>query len=169
MPMRPAACLLVLLAAALSPMASRPAAAADACDRLAARMIRATGASVAGRIGPIAVFRAADAERMSLDCRKPARLLLGALEREPEPRFFTLVGLAAEGLAGVSAEQATVLALNTHQDSLLADAPREGRLGRFVLRCETGPRADALAPIRTVCLLTAPAARSALPPSAAAE
>ncbi|MDR7039338.1 hypothetical protein J2X36_004112 [Methylobacterium sp. BE186] len=126
---------------------------ADACDALAARMIRATGASVAGRQGSLAVFRAADADRMSLECRKPARLVLGSHEREPDRRFFTLVGLAAEGLAGAPRDEATVLALRLHQDSLLAGAPQEGSVGRASLRCETGPRGDGLGQNLTVCVL----------------
>ena len=78
--------LLVLLPVVLLPLAlaaATPARATSGCDGLTARLIRATGASLAGRAGPIAVFRAADAERMSLDCRKPARLVFGDLEREP--------------------------------------------------------------------------------------
>ncbi|AWN43354.1 hypothetical protein [Methylobacterium durans] len=126
---------------------------ADACDALAARMIRTTGASIAGRQGPLAVFRAADADRMSLDCRKPARLVLGSHEREPDRRFFILVGLAAEGLAGAPQAAATVRALQLHQDSLLTGAPQEGIVGRARLRCETGPRADGLVGNLSVCVL----------------
>ncbi|KAB1073291.1 hypothetical protein F6X51_12570 [Methylobacterium planeticum] len=125
---------------------------ADGCDALTARVIRATGASLAGRSGALAVFRAADAERMSLDCRDP-RMVFAAREREPRAPFFTLIGLAAQGLAGARAREAEVLALRLHQDSLLTSAPREGRAGRAALRCETGPRGDALSGDLTVCVL----------------
>ncbi|GEP05169.1 hypothetical protein [Methylobacterium oxalidis] len=146
---------------------------ADACDTLAARMIRATGASIAGRQGSLAVFRAADADRMSLDCRKPARVVLGSHEREPDRRFFALIGLAAEGLAGASRADAAVLGLRLHQDSLLAGAPQEGVVGRASLRCETGPRGDGLAGNLTVCVLrprepTILRSRAGLSPAASA-
>ncbi len=130
-----------------------PARAAEACDALAARVIRATGASLAGRAGPGAVFRAADAERMSLDCRAPRRMVFGSLAREPDRTFFTLIGQAAQALTGARADAVAVLALDLHQDSLLADAPRRGTAGRAALRCETGPRNDSLAGNLTVCVL----------------
>lgn len=132
-----------------------PASAADACDALTARIIRATGASLAGRAGSGAVFRAADAERMSLACRTPRRMVFGSLSREPERRFFILVGQAAETLTGAKAEAVETLALTLHQESLLTGAPRRGRAGRADLRCETGPRDDGLAGSLTVCLVTA--------------
>ncbi|WP_342164977.1 hypothetical protein [Methylobacterium sp. SD21] len=138
-------------------LAATPAAAADACDVLTAKVIRVTGASLAGRTGEYAVFRAQDAERMSLDCRSPARITLASLDREPDKAYFALVGLAARALTGTDAERAEVLALNLHQDSLLADAPRRGATGRALLLCETGPRQDALAGDLTVCRI-APAA-----------
>ncbi len=128
-----------------------PAAAADACDVLTAKVIRVTGASLAGRTGDFAVFRAQDAERMSLDCRKPARITLASLDREPGKAYFALVGLAARALTGVDAGAAEVLALNLHQDSLLADAPRRAGTGPALMQCETGPRTDALAGDLTVC------------------
>lgn len=128
-----------------------PAQAADSCDALTAKVIRVTGASLAGRTGAYAVFRAQDAERMSLDCRAPARITLASLDREPGRAYFALVGLAARALTGTDAEQATVLALSLHQDSLLADAPRRGGTGRTLMLCETGPRSDALAGDLTVC------------------
>lgn len=142
---------LLLLAALSMPAAAR----ADACDALAARVIRVTGASLAGRAQPGAVFRAADAERMSLDCRAPRRLVLGSLDREPIARYFALVGLAAKALAGADAARAEVLARRLHQDSLLASAPVQGREGRIALRCETGPRGDSLAGLLTVCVVEA--------------
>jgi hypothetical protein len=132
-----------------------PAAATDACDALTARIIRATGASLAGRAGSGAVFRAAEAERMSLACRAPRRMVFGSLAREPERRFFVLVGQAAEALAGAKAEAVETLALILHQDSLLTGAPRQGRVGQASLRCETGPRDDGLAGSLTVCVVTA--------------
>jgi hypothetical protein len=142
--------LLVVLAC----LAAAPAR-AESCDALTARVIRVTGASLAGRAEPGAVFRAADAERMSLDCRAPRRIVLGALDREPIARFFALVGLAAQALAGADAERAEILARRLHQDSLLASAAVQGRDGRLALRCETGPRADSLAGLLTVCVVAA--------------
>ena len=127
--------------------------AADSCDALTARMIRATGASLAGRTGPLAVFRAADADRMSLTCGKNSRMVFGAVERLPRRNYFVLIGLPAQGLTGTRPEDVEILALKLHQDSLLADAPREGQTGRAALRCETGPRRDALANDHTVCIL----------------
>ena len=125
----------------------------DACDRLAAAMIRATGASLAGRAGPLAVFRATDAERMSLDCRAPARMVFASRDREPPRGYYVLIGRAARALTGAEAEASEVLALRVHQDSLLADAARQGTVGKAALRCETGPRDDALAGDLTVCVL----------------
>ena len=140
----PAACLIGLGLTA-------PAVAADPCDVLTAKVIRETGASLAGRTGAYAVFRAQDAERMSLDCRDPARISLASLDREPGRAYFILVGLAARALTGVNATHAEGLALILHQDSLLADAPRRGGTGPALLQCETGPRTDALAGDLTVC------------------
>ncbi|MGC5780292.1 hypothetical protein [Methylobacterium sp. NFXW15] len=136
---------------AATSLAATPSAAADACDVLTAKVIRVTGAALAGRAGSYAVFRAQDAERMSLDCRIPARITLASLDREPGRAYFTLVGLAARALTGTDAGRAEVLALNLHQDSLLADAPRRGATGRALMLCETGPRHDALAGDLTVC------------------
>ncbi|MEG9500926.1 MAG: hypothetical protein MIN69_03510, partial [Methylorubrum extorquens] len=50
------------------------AAKADSCDGLTVRLIRGTGVALAGRSGATVVFRAADADRMSLDCDTPRRL-----------------------------------------------------------------------------------------------
>jgi hypothetical protein len=166
--MNPRHLLIGLLLAATCTDSAR---AAEGCDALTARMIRATGASLAGRSGPLAVFRAADAERMSLDCRDPTRMVFAAREREPRAPFFTLIGLAAQGLAGARARDAEVLARQLHQDSLLTSAPQEGRAGRAALRCETGPRGDALSGDLTVCVLRRdrPAAlrsRASRPPAA---
>lgn len=157
LPRAAATALLILLAAPSGQ-------AADGCDALTARMVRATGASLAGRTGAIAVFRAADADRMSLECGKPAsriksasriprRMVFGALEREPRPPYFALIGLAAQGLTGARAEAVEVLALNLHQRSLLTQGPAEGRSGSAALRCETGPREDNLSGNLTVCVL----------------
>ncbi|MDP4023239.1 hypothetical protein Q8W71_11430 [Methylobacterium sp. NEAU 140] len=140
-----------LLLASAAPAA--PARAADACDALAARVIRVTGASLAGRAGSGAVFRAQDAERLSLDCRAPARITLASRDREPPRAYFALVGLAARALTGADAAYAETLALTLHQDSLLADAPRRGATGPVLMLCETGPRIDALAGDLTVCRL----------------
>ena len=79
-------------------------------------MIRTTGASLAGRAGPVAVFRAQDAERMSLDCRAPARIAFASRDREPPRAYFVLIGRAARALTGADAAGAEVLALNLHQD-----------------------------------------------------
>lgn len=147
------AILLVLAAAAPAFAGPKVGGRVDACDRLTATMIRATGASLAGREGPRAVFRATDAERMSLDCRAPRRMVFASADREPARGFYALIGRAARALTGADAEAAEVLALRIHQDSLLADAPRQGLAGRAALRCETGPRTDALAGDRTVCVL----------------
>lgn len=138
----------ILAAAALT-----PARAADACDALTARMIRATGASLAGRAGARAVFRAADAERMNLDCRAPRRMVFTALEREPRLPFYTLIGLAAEALTGARAEAVEALARGLHQEALLTGQAREGVAGRAALRCETAPDADPFAAPRTRCFL----------------
>lgn len=140
-----------ILTFAVLNLAAVPAEAADACDVLAARVIRDTGASLAGRSGPYAVFRAQDAERMSLDCRRPARITVASRDREPSPGYFTLVGRAAQALAGADPAAAEVLALNLHQASLLANAPRRGGSGRALMLCETGSRTDALRADRTVC------------------
>lgn len=136
-----------------------PAWAADSCDVLTAKVIRVTGASLAGRAGSYAVFRAQDAQRMSLDCRVPARITLASLDREPDRAYFALVGLAARALTGADPARAEILALNLHQDSLLADAPRRGSAGPALMLCESGPRTDALAGDLTVCRI-APARRS---------
>lgn len=146
---------LALLLSAAAPLPASSAQAADACDRLAAKVIRVTGASLAGRGGSLAVFRAVDAERMSLDCRAPARIVIGSLEREPGPGFFALAGLAAAALTGADAADSQTLALILHQDSLLSGSPREGIAGRARLRCETGPRDDGLAGNLTVCAIAA--------------
>jgi hypothetical protein len=138
-----------------------PARAADACDALTARLIRATGASLAGREGSRAVFRAADAERMSLDCGTPRRMAFAALAREPGLPFYGLIGLAAQALTGADAEAVESLALTLHQEALLTRQPRQGVAGRAALRCETAPDADPFATPRTRCLL-APSTRPAL-------
>jgi hypothetical protein len=109
---------------------------ADGCDALTARLIRGTGASLAGRTGPLVVFRAADAERMSLDCGPPRRMVFRALHREPPRLYFVLIGLAAKTLAGANPERAELLAMNLHQAALLTGEPQLGRVGGAVLRCE---------------------------------
>lgn len=142
---------LALLCAA-SLVASLPAR-AESCDALTAKVIRATGASLAGREGTRAVFRATDAERMSLDCRAPARMVFASLDREPGGAFHVLIGRAAAALTGAPAGAVEALSLQLHRDSLLADAPRQGTAGTAALRCGTGPRDDALAGDLTVCVL----------------
>ncbi|GJD77643.1 hypothetical protein [Methylobacterium gregans] len=137
---------------ALACLAAVPAR-ADSCDALTARVIRVTGASLAGRAEPGAVFRAADADRMSLDCRAPARIVIGSVERRPPVGWFTLVGLAAEALGRARLRDAQVAALNLHQDSLLAEAPMQARVGNVALRCETGERAVGLAGFVSLCVV----------------
>lgn len=115
---------------------------ADACDALAAKMIRTTGASFVGREGSLSVFRAADAERMSLDCGAPRRMAFLSREREPDRPYYVLVGLAAGALAGARPAEAEALAVRLHQDSLLTGLPQQGRAGPVVMRCATGDRPD---------------------------
>lgn len=138
------------------PAEARPATAPDSCDRLTARIIRATGASLAGREGSRAVFRAEDADRMSLECRAPPRMAFGSRHREPAGGYFVLIGLAAEGFTGAKAGAVEILARDLHQDSLLTGMARTGRAGRAALRCEAGGQAigqsDA-APVLTRCVL----------------
>ncbi|WP_267353895.1 MULTISPECIES: hypothetical protein [unclassified Methylobacterium] len=141
----------ILTLAILTGLSTAPVLAADACDSLAARVIHDTGASLAGRAGPYAVFRAEDAERMSLDCRAPARITVASRDREPSQAYFILVGRAAQALAGADPAAAEVLALNLHQASLLANAPRRGSSGRASMLCEIGPRTDGLREDLTVC------------------
>ncbi len=136
--LRGAAAGLILCLAAIAP------ARADGCDALTARLIRGTGASLAGRTGLLVVFRAADAERMSLDCGMPHRMVFRSLYRQPNRYFFVLIGLAAKTLAGVEAESAETLALNLHQQTLLTGEPQQGRAGAAILRCEPTDRLDGL-------------------------
>ncbi|MCK2054731.1 hypothetical protein [Methylobacterium sp. 37f] len=139
--------------AAITLVSLAPAQAADTCDTLTVRMIRATGASLAGRVGSRAVFRAADAERMSLDCRAPRRMVLIAREREPSRRFYELIGDAAQALTGASAEAAETLALVLHQEALVTGRPQQGTTRRVAIRCETASDADPFAGLRTRCIL----------------
>ncbi|GJE26979.1 hypothetical protein [Methylobacterium organophilum] len=122
-------------------LAAGPAA-AQSCDALTARTIRVTGASLAGRTGSLAMFRAADAQRMSLDCRAPRRILLWTPAREPARAFFILVGLSAKALAGADARRAEEIALRLHQDALLTGLPQRAAAGRALIQCEPGDRFD---------------------------
>lgn len=122
----------------LMPAAAR----ADGCDALTARMIRATGASFAGRVGQLAVFRAQDAERMSLDCGSPRVMLFRADAREPQRPYFILIGMAARELTGARAEAVEDLAMRLHQATLLTGQTQQGRAGPALLRCEAGDRPD---------------------------
>lgn len=156
---------LAVILLSLGSGALAPARAAEGCDALTARMIRATGASLAGREGTRAVFRAADAERMSLDCGAPRRMVFTALAREPARPFYGLIGLAAEALTGAKSEAAETLALALHQDALLTGRPQQGVAGRAALRCEAAPDADPFATPRTRCILapsTRPSRRTGL-------
>ena len=131
------------VAAGLVLLAAAPAAArTGGCDALTARLVRATGASLAGVEGPLAVFRAADADRMSLVCGAPPHMLFRTPRREPNRYFFALIGLAAQGLAGAQAEEAETLALRLHQATLLTGEPQQSRVGPALLRCEAGDRLD---------------------------
>lgn len=143
---------LACLAFAGIALAGTPAT-AQSCDGLAAKVIRVTGASIAGRSGTLAVFRATDAERMSLDCGRPRRMVVASRDREPKPDFFRLIGLAGQALTGATPAAVETLALNLHQASLLAGTPQQGRTGPAALRCEAGPREDRLADLVTVCIL----------------
>ena len=125
---------------------------ADSCNTLTVRLIRGTGAALAERSGSLVLFRAIDADRMSLTCGKPPRLLLRSDWREPPRSYFILVGLAATTLAGTSTESAEALALRLHQDSLLTGEPQLGRSDGIVIRCEPGDRPDGLS-AGTLCHL----------------
>ena len=130
-----------LLASAL--VSAEPAqASADACDALTVQVIRLTGASLVGRDGTLVVFRAADAERMSLDCRTPRQVLISSRRREPPGAYFVLIGLAAQALVGGKPAEVETLARRLHQETLLTGASREGRAGPVRLRCEPGDRID---------------------------
>lgn len=152
------ACLLTAIALSSTP---DPATAGDSCDRLAARMIRATGASLAGREASLAVFRAGDADRMSLDCRAPTRMAFGSRDQAPARAFFVLIGLAAEGLVGTKAGKVEALARTLHRDARLTGLAQAGQAGNAALRCETSGQGltDTLglggpAPDLTRCMLT---------------
>ncbi|WP_027173366.1 hypothetical protein [Methylobacterium sp. 10] len=135
---------LFLAALVLSPPAeARSTRRAESCDGLTARMIRATGASLAGREGSLSVFRAWDADRMTLACRAPARMTFWSQNREPAGAYFVLIGLAAEGLVGARAEEVEALARTLHHRALVTGMPQAGRAGRAALRCETGGSATA--------------------------
>ena len=130
------------------------AAQADSCDGLTVRLIRETGVALAGRSGATVVFRAADADRMSLDCATPQRLAFRSDLREPPRGFFVLIGLAAHTLAGAPADSVETLAQRLHQDSLLTGAPQLGRIGGAVVRCDPGDRPDGFG-VGSLCRLAA--------------
>lgn len=130
------------------------AAQADSCDGLTVRLIRETGVALAGRSGATVVFRAADADRMSLDCATPRRLAFRSDLREPPRGFFVLIGLAAHTLAGAPADSVETLAQRLHQDSLLTGAPQLGRVGGAVVRCDPGDRPDGFG-VGSLCRLAA--------------
>jgi len=130
------------------------AAQADSCDGLTVRLIRETGVALAGRSGATVVFRAADANRMSLDCAMPRRLAFRSDLREPPRGFFVLIGLAAHTLAGAPADSVETLARRLHQDSLLTGAPQLGRIGGAVVRCDPGDRPDGFG-VGSLCRLAA--------------
>ena len=130
------------------------AAQADSCDGLTVRLIRETGVALAGRSGATVVFRAADADRMSLDCATPRRLAFRSDLREPPRGFFVLIGLAAHTLAGAPADSVETLAQRLHQDSLLTGAPQLGRVGGAVVRCDPGDRPNGFG-VGSLCRLAA--------------
>ncbi|MFY9289078.1 MAG: hypothetical protein WAP03_00015 [Methylorubrum rhodinum] len=115
---------------------------ADSCDGLTVRLIRATGASLIGRSGALVVFRAADADRFSLDCATPRRLLFRSERREPPGATFVLIGQAARALTGAPEEPVEILTRRLHRDSLLTGTPQLGRVGGAVIRCDPGDRPD---------------------------
>ena len=133
-----------LLAGLLLSLVLTVPAGADSCDRFTVRLIRGTGVALAGRSGSTVVFRAVDADRMSLDCAPPRRLLFRSDRREPPRAFFVLIGLAAKTLTGASPEAVEALALRLHQDSLLTGEPQPGRSDGAVLRCDPGDRPDGI-------------------------
>jgi len=134
---------------------------ADSCDGLTVRLIRGTGVALAGRSGAIVVSRAADADRMSLDCDTPRRLAFRSNLREPPRGFFVLIGLAARVLSGASADSVETLAQRLHQDSLLTGAPQFGRVGGAVVRCDPGDRPDGFG-VGSLCRLVADRPRRGL-------
>jgi len=136
--MRIVPALLALALVSAGPARASP----DACDVLTVKLIRLTGASLAGREGTLVVFRAADAERMSLDCRTPRQVLVSSLRREPPGAYFFLIGLAAQALVGGKPAEVETLARGLHQQTLLTGESREGRAGPVRLRCEPGDRID---------------------------
>lgn len=115
---------------------------ASGCDALIAKMIRGTGASFAGQSGRLAVFRAADAERMSLDCGRSRQMVLASLHREPPRNYFVLIGLAAQTLLGARAASVEDLAIRVQREALASGQPQEGRAGPARLRCSTSDRPD---------------------------
>ena len=156
------------LAASLAVLAFSVPARADSCDGLTVRLIRATGASLVGRVGATVVFRAADAERFSLDCGRPRRLLFHARARAPQGAYFVLIGLAARALTGAPEGEVEILARRLHQESLLTGEARLGRVGGAVLRCDPGDRPDGFG-LGTLCRAAAdrpfPRRRAGLEPA----
>lgn len=152
--MKRAMTLRVVLASLALFLALGSVARADSCDGLTVRLIRGTGAALAGRSGSLVVFRAADADRMSLDCVAPRRLLFRSDLRQPPAAFFVLIGLAARTLTGAPAEAVETLARRLHQDSLLTGAPQLGEVGGAVLRCDPGDRPDGFG-VGSLCRLAA--------------
>lgn len=127
-------------------LAAPSAARADGCDGLIARMIRETGASFAGRAGALAVFRAADAERMSLVCGRAPEMAFRSAYRAPNRYYFVLIGLSARALLGVAADRVEALALRLHRDAVETGQPQAGAAGPALLRCEASPALDLLNP-----------------------
>ncbi|GJE76441.1 hypothetical protein [Methylorubrum suomiense] len=141
-------------AAGLAALLLAPPARADACDALTVRLIRATGASLVGRIGPLVVFRAADAERFRLQCASPRTLLFRSADREPPGATFVLIGQAARALTGAPEAAVETLSRQLHQDSLLTGEPQVGRVGGAVIRCDPGDRPDGFG-LGTLCRVAA--------------
>ncbi|WFT79354.1 hypothetical protein QA634_29730 [Methylobacterium sp. CB376] len=122
---------------------------ADACARLAGRVVTVTGAAIAGRSGSTVAFGAADADLMLLDCRAPGRMILRARFAEPSRATFVLVGLAAQALAGARAEEAERLALVLHRAAREGGGPASGRAGPVAITCTAVPVGE----FPTSCLL----------------
>lgn len=157
----------VLLIASLTP------AQASGCDALIARLIRGTGASFAGQSGRLAVFRAADAERMSLDCGRSRQMIFTSLYRQPPRQYFVLIGSSAQTLLGARAASVEDLAIRLQMEALASGQPRQGRTGPTRLRCETSDRPDGFSD-GTLCRLFADRApkerlKSELPATALAR
>lgn len=152
---------LAVLAAAMISLAAPSNARADGCDGVIARLIRETGASFAGRAGALAVFRAADAERMSLVCGRSPEMVFRSAYRAPNRYYFVLIGLSGHALLGARAQGVEALALALHQAAVETGQPQAGIVGPVLLRCDASPALDLLTPSVLCRLAPAPRGRRA--------